>query len=269
MQSENLKSKPQKILGIILSILTYLFFAVCLAALILSVSSKKNSDGAISIFSHQARIVLSDSMAKCDKTDVSGFEIKHISVKSMLFIELVPSDEAEAERWYSELKVGDVLTFRYLYVTQETITHRITDIKKTDSGYIIKLEGDNKSSNADTLTQTIDTSNVNSPNYVIGKVVGQSYPLGLLVTALKSPVGIVSVIIVPCAVIAIFEIIKLTSIISDGKRKKTQRELDIKDAELEKIKSELELLKRNTASMQSPASDGQKTSTSDNKAVNK
>ncbi len=253
MQSEKAKPKVQKILGIILSVLTYLFFGICVLSLILSVSSKKDHDGAVSIFSHQARIVLSDSMAKCDKTDVSEYEIKDISVKSMLFIELVPEDEQEAEAWYSELKVGDVLTFRYLYVTQETITHRITSIEETKDGYIIKLEGDNKSSDSNTLTQTINTASVDSPNYIIGKVVGQSYPLGLLVTALKSPVGILTVVIIPCVIIAIFEIIKLVGIFSEGKRKRAQSEIDKRDAELEEMKRQLEELKQMAMKGQNPA----------------
>ena len=84
------------------------------------------------------------------------------------------------------------MTFKYVYARQETITHRITEItEKPAGGYVIKLEGDNKNSDTETLAQTIDTSLADSPNYVVGKVTGQSYVLGLLITALKSPVGLV------------------------------------------------------------------------------
>ena len=45
------------------------------------------------------------------------------------------------------VKVGDVLTFRYVYATQVTITHRITSITEEANGeFIIELAGDNKNS---------------------------------------------------------------------------------------------------------------------------
>ena len=68
-------------------------------------------DGAVNFFGYEMRTVLSDSMEKCDETDVSGFEIKDIPVKSLVFTETVPTGEA-AEEWYANLKVGDVLTFK-------------------------------------------------------------------------------------------------------------------------------------------------------------
>ncbi len=245
MNKDTSKFNVKRACKITLDVLSYMFFAVCLISLVLSLSLKRDPDGAANIFGHQVRIVRSDSMAECKETDVSEFKIKDIPVKSMLFIELVPEDEENAKKWYSELKVGDVLTFRYVYIRQETITHRIVEISENeDGGFLIFLEGDNKSSDSDTLTQIINTSQKDSPNYIIGKVTSQSYFLGLLITAVKSPVGIICIIILPCLIIAVFEIIRLVGAITEGKRKKEREESLKRDAEFEEMKRQLELLKQ-------------------------
>jgi large-conductance mechanosensitive channel len=249
MSDEKPKTKGQKAVGILLNTLAYAFFAVCIAALFLSVTAKKDSDGAVNLWGRQLRVVVSDSMAKCDETDVGGYDIKDIPIRSMLLIELVPENEAEAEEWYAGLKVGDVLTFRYVYVRRETITHRITEITpKETGGYIIKLEGDNKASDADTLTQTIDTSLTDSPNYVIGKVTGQSLAVGLFITALKSPVGIVCIVIIPCIIIAVFEIIRLINALTENRKKREREEQKKRDEEFEEMKRQLELLQQQQTS---------------------
>ncbi len=256
MANQNMVAKTKKIISVILNVLTYIFFAICLVTLLLSVTAKRDIDGAITIGGMQMRIVVSDSMAKCDETydDIKGYDIKDIPIKSMLFIELVPEEKEQANEWYSKLQTGDVLTFRYVYVQQETITHRIVDIyANKNGGYTIELEGDNKSSDADTLTQTIDTSKEDSPNYVLGKVTGQNYALGVIVSALKSPLGIVCIIIIPCSIIAIFEIVRLVNTLTASKKKKAHEEQLKRDEEFEEMKRQLELLKK----QQSQANDGE------------
>ncbi|MBR5140666.1 MAG: S26 family signal peptidase, partial [Clostridia bacterium] len=149
----------KKIVKIAANILLYLFIAVCIFSVILTISSKKDIDGTATIFGTQMRSVLTSSMEKCDATDVSGFEIKDIPAGSMIFVDVVPEDPEKAQEWYADLKVGDVLTFKYVYVRQETITHRIVDIQPNqDGGYTINLEGDNKGTDSATLAQTINTA---------------------------------------------------------------------------------------------------------------
>ncbi len=240
--AENVKGKSRlrKIFGVIRTIVIYLFFAFCLASLAIAVTSKKDTDGTVTVFGRQMRIVVSPSMEKCEATDVSGYEIKDIRVKSMVFIETVPTEEKAATEWYGKLKAGDVLTFKYVYARQETITHRITEItEKPAGGYVIKLEGDNKNSDTETLAQTIDTSLADSPNYVVGKVTGQSYVLGLLITALKSPVGLVCIVIVPCSIIVIFEIVRIVGAVTEEKKKKQLEQQAEKDRELEELRRRL------------------------------
>ena len=240
--AENVKGKSRlrKIFGVIRTIVIYLFFAFCLASLAIAVTSKKDTDGTVTVFGRQMRIVVSPSMEKCEATDVSGYEIKDIRVKSIVFIETVPTEEKAATEWYGKLKAGDVLTFKYVYARQETITHRITEItEKPAGGYVIKLEGDNKNSDTETLAQTIDTSLADSPNYVVGKVTGQSYVLGLLITALKSPVGLVCIVIVPCSIIVIFEIVRIVGAVTEEKKKKQLEQQAEKDRELEELRRRL------------------------------
>lgn len=244
----------KKVFKIISNVVMYFFIALCVLLVIFSITGKKTS-GAIDVFGHQMRVVVSRSMEKCDQTDVSKWQIKDIPLKSMVFIETAPKDEEDFDKWCDGLKEGDVLTFMYYYSgeSQIPITHRIIDIEEDDDGgYKITLQGDNKPAlekeegvAASAIgTQIIYTSKqFTSTNYIVGKVTGQSYVLGLLVTAVSQPLGIVLIVIVPCLVIAVLEIIKIVGVVNADKKKKAQEKFD-------KQESEIEILKRQLAEMQ-------------------
>ena len=235
----------KKIVKIAANILLYLFIAVCIFSVILTISSKKDIDGTATIFGTQMRSVLTSSMEKCDATDVSGFEIKDIPAGSMIFVDVVPEDPEKAQEWYADLKVGDVLTFKYVYVRQETITHRIVDIQPNqDGGYTINLEGDNKGTDSATLAQTINTATESSPNYVIGKVIGQSYLLGRFESLLKKPVGLVCVVIIPCLIIVMIEFLKIAKLISISRNRKSLEKQKEQEVELEALRRRLAELER-------------------------
>ena len=248
---EKAKTKMKKIGGIALNVLMYVFLAICIFSVVLTVLSKRDADGAANVFGFQMRVVTSDSMAKCELTDVSDYKIKDIPVRSMVFVKTVPDDPQDADEWYGKLKAGDVLTFRYVYTTQVTITHRIISItEKETGGFIIELAGDNKNAEDGQLTQVIDTSIPNSTNYVIGKVVGQSYLLGLIMSLLMQPVGIVLMIIVPCFVIILLEILKISRVFGEDKKNREQEEREKTNSELEELRrklAELERLKQQSA----------------------
>ena len=248
---EKAKTKMKKIGGIALDVLMYVFLAICIFSVVLTVLSKRDADGAANVFGFQMRVVTSDSMAKCELTDVSDYKIKDIPVRSMVFVKTVLDDPADADEWYGKLKAGDVLTFRYVYATQVTITHRIISItEKETGGFIIELAGDNKNAEDGQLTQVIDTSIPNSTNYVIGKVVGQSYLLGLIMSLLMQPVGIVLMIIVPCFVIILLEILKISRVFGEDKKNRKQEEREKTNSELEELRrklAELERLKQQSA----------------------
>lgn len=213
------------------------FLAVCLMSVLATVFAERAPDGGAEIFGYQFRIVTSDSMEKCELTDVSKYDIKSIPLRSMVIVETVPDDEKKADEWYGELKVGDVLTFRYVYTSQVTITHRIVSVEeKKTGGYVIELAGDNKSGATDQLTQTIDTSIPNSMNYVIGKVVGQSRVIGTVMSVLKTPAGIIFAVIVPCLAIILYELLKILKMYGGGGKKKDSEEEKKKDEELEELR---------------------------------
>lgn len=244
---ENTTAK--KVLNVVLSVLMYVFIAICIVGVVFAVSAKKESDGATTIFGTQMRFVLSNSMAKSENSvNVDDFEIKDIPVKSMVFIKVAPRGREEFNEWCKEqeLKVGDVLTFKYVYVKQETITHRITYIEYIEEkgGYEIHLAGDNKNSESENLEQIIYTYEIGSPNYVVGQVVGQSYILGCFVNILKSDLGLVLIVIVPALIIMILEVIKIVRTLGADKRK---AELE----EKQKQQDEIDLLKRKLAELES------------------
>ena len=78
-KNNNKKSVAKKVLKIAGNVLLYLVIAIAMFVLIISITSKKDSDGTATVFGTQLRFVQSDSMEECDLTDVSDFEIKSIT----------------------------------------------------------------------------------------------------------------------------------------------------------------------------------------------
>ena len=241
--SENIKKN--KIKNIIIDVIMYVFLALCAFFVAILVFGQKDVDGTTEVFGHQFRVVTSDSMDECEATDVSIYDIKSIPIKSMVFVELVPENEEDAIKWYSNIQDGDVLTFRYVYTTQVTITHRVkTKIDNLDGTFTFELVGDNKDSDENLLEQVITTGNPASTNYIIGKVVGQSKLLGNVVTTLRNPLGMVLIIILPSLAIIIYEILRIVNVISTEKKKQIKEEYDKKENEIELLKQRLAELEK-------------------------
>ena len=160
---------------------------------------------------------------------------------SMVFVEVV--DEKDPYKFYENIVVNDVVTFKYMVGNrQETITHRVIEREEIDGGFIFTLRGDNINEDGTTSSQFINTTEVDSFNYIIGKVVGVSYPIGVLMNILKSDAGIIGLIIVPCGILIIGEVIKIVNEINKDKIKKSKEkeiELDNKMKELEELKRRL------------------------------
>lgn len=233
----------KRITKIIIDIILILFLALCAVALFLALFSKRDADGAVNMFGMQMRIVVSPSMEENAETDVSDYQIKSIPVRSMVFVQLVPEEEDKAAEWYASLRAGDVLTFRYVYGRQVTITHRITSVTPKADGYVIELQGDNHADETGALTQTVDTTESDSPNYIIGKVTGQSVVLGNVLYIVKQPVGMALIVIVPCSLIIVWEIIRVVGVFGAEKKQKQAEEKRRKDEELDRLRRELEELK--------------------------
>ena len=236
------KNKLKTTTSLILNVILYIFLAICVISVTVTLISKREDDGA-EMFGYQMRVVTSSSMEKSELTDVSGYEIGSIPLNSMVFIQSVPEDPAKANEWYSKIKIGDVLTFKYLYSSQVTITHRVVDKEeKPDGGYIFYLEGDNKVEGQTLMTQVIDTTDAMSPNFIVGKVIAKSFLFGLLISFMQKPVGIVLVVIVPCFIIIMMEIFKIIGVVNDDKKKKAQEETKKKNEEIEELRRRLAAL---------------------------
>lgn len=224
----------KKIFKITSDILLYCFIFLGLITIIITLSSKKDIDGATNIFNYQLRLVITDSMAKCSETNVSKYKIKSIPKNSLVLIKKIKDND------YKKIKEGDVLTFRYLYTEQVTITHRVKSIVEKDTGgYIIELVGDNKTGESELLVQTIDTSIEESPNYIIGEVVYTSIIIGFILNMLKSSLGIVFIIIIPSFIIILLEVIKIINITIIEKRKLAERKANEKEQEILELKKKL------------------------------
>ena len=252
--------KKQKLLKKIfvtaINVVLCLFLLLSALTVAFTVFSRGNGDAA-EIFGYQMRIVISKSMEECESTDVSKYEIKSLPLNTMVFVESVPDDKDEADRWYSELKVGDVLTFKYTFSGEElpvVITHRIADISENSAGgYTIRLVGDNKNYDSKQLVQTINTAVHDDPyNYVIGKVVGSSLVMGKVISFLQEPLAIVLLIILPCFIIIIFEVLRLTRMF---RNKREKEKMDLKEKEIEELRRRLEMLENQNSKSSSDTGD--------------
>lgn len=238
----------KKVANIVLDVVVVAVLLLAFFTIVVTVNAKKSQDkDASSIFGYQLRFVQSGSMEKCAYTDVSKYKVKSIKVKSCVFIKTAPTDVEKIKEWYKTLKVGDVLTFQY---KGEIITHRIVKIeeKETGNGYIITLKGDYKSSKDNEPAEQVIDTEVDTPatvNYIIGKVTGQSYLLGLCVYVLKKPVGIVCVVIVPCLLMIVIQIFRIVNVLGEDKKNKRKEEQANKDDEIEELKRQLAAFQNN------------------------
>lgn len=266
---ENVPKSPKsgvtiakKVANIVLDVVVVAVLLLALFTMIVTVNAKKSKDGTATIFGYQLRFVQSGSMEKCAYTDVSKYKVKSIKVKSCVFIKTAPTSEKEINEWYKTLKVGDVLTFQYNRESaankdnydgdSKIITHRVIKIEKkeTGDGYIITLKGDYKSSKDNEPAEQVIDTEVDTPattTYIIGKVTGQSYLLGLCVYVLKLRVGIICFIIIPCLVIIVFQILRITKVLGEDKKNKRKEEQANKDDEIEELKRQLAALQNAAA----------------------
>lgn len=268
MEQTNQKSKvsTKKVIAIVLDVLLYTFLALAIVVVALTVMSKvaqkDDPNGAPNLFGYEMRYVETGSMEPA------------YPVNTMIFIEKAPTNNEDAKKWFDKVKVGDVLTFYYKIANQQVvITHRVVDIKpNTDTmmvggqevakgGYTIELKGDNTGEDGNVGSQYIHTyAHYNDMavaddqlNYVIGKVVGQSVVLGNVVTTLKNPLGMVLIIIVPCLIVVIFEVIRIISVINGEKQEKAKKLQEEQSNEIENLRRQLALLQMQNGATDSDA----------------
>ncbi len=273
------KVSAKKIITIVLDVLLYLFLALAVVIVALTIMSKlaqkDDPNGAPNLFGYEMRYVETGSMEP------------EYPVNTMIFIEKAPTNYEDSIKWFEGVKVGDVLTFKYREAGQQVvITHRVVKkepfteenfgdkaiyMGKEKGGYVITLEGDNKGDDDEAAQQTIYTyahyndmadANDQIQGHVIGKVAGQSRVLGAMVTTLKNPLGMVLIIIVPCLVVIIIEVIRIIKVFNSEKHEKAKKKQEEQQEKLNKQNDEIELLKQQLALLQQQAGQMQATSAS-------
>ena len=252
-KKKNRGAVAKKTISIVLDVIAGLFAVFSIFVIAVSASMNNGQEEVANIFATQLRLNNSDTMESNEYTDVSSYKIKSIPNESCVFIEAVPTAETEKKAWYSSIKVGDVLAFKYVYYAngsssprQLLTIHRVIKIEaKGEGDFIFTLEGDNRSSSDIRAgQQTIDTSEDGSSwDYIIGKVKGQSHLLGLTITALKEPSGIILIVIAPCLIIIIYEAYRIFSVVKEEKSEKIETEKQKQNEEIAALKKELESLK--------------------------
>lgn len=226
--------KKSKTIAIIKNIVFYvvLAFVVVVAAFSLTSRFTKGKIG-----NTQYLVVVSSSM---DGEKQDEYDIKTIPVKSLISVSLVPSDTEKEKEFYSSLKKGDVITFNYLALGNNTITHRIIEEPTKDSNGIYKytvkgdaVEGDD--------TQILYSDG--RTGEIIGKVKSVNTPLGKFYFFLNSKVGTLVLVILPATALCIYEVCKIIYLVSEDKKKKKEElvleESRKKDAEIEELKKQL------------------------------
>ncbi len=249
------KTKLQKVLSIISTIAVVLVVIVAIFVVFITITAKKSPDGAMNVFGHQMRTILTGSMeecpthneeVECELNDVSDYSIGHLPIDTMIFVEVAPTNADKAEKWYAKIKKGDVLTFQYSGMG--VVTHRVYSIEPWhEGGYKIVLKGDNCGGDGVVDSQVIYTHKTGGYDKVIGKVTGQNLFLGKVVTFIQKPYGAIAVIFVPCFIIMVVEIIKIISIVRASKKEKAeekQKEVDQTQSDIEELKRQIELTKQ-------------------------
>ena len=228
----------KKTFKIISYVILYSLLAFAVLVLLFTLTAKRSDYGATEVFGYQLFTVESESMEKNPNCDVSKYDVRSIPMHSLVFVELKPQDTQERQDWYASLKVGDVLSFRYRYAREVTITHRIISITQNSTGgYLIELKGDNASDADKQAIQTINTSlEETSSNFIIGKVTGQSRALGSLLFAVRQPLGLTFIVIVPCVIIILLEIFRIVTVLNEDKRRKLLVEKQQYEDEIEKLR---------------------------------
>lgn len=226
-KQKNAESKKNP-LKLILNVIFYILVAILLFFAAISITTRITNG---KIGSSQYLVIISSSMEGEEKEE---YDIKTIKVKSLIKVDLVENDS-----FYSTLKKGDIITFNYLSLGNETITHRIVeDPILTDGVYKYKVQGDAVTDDYQTLYSDGRTGEI------IGKVTFVSYPIGVFYFFINSKLGTVILVILPSSAICIYEIAKVIFIVSERKRLKKEVEVnktvDEKDAEIERLKKLLE-----------------------------
>jgi hypothetical protein len=238
------EKKPRKGWTIAKNVLFYTVISFFLAVAVFGIVNRVNG-GTLTFGNDEVRIVLTGSMEKptypdtaegkaeeqADEAKIATYPIGHIKTGSAVVIYKTPTDAAAAQKFYSELAVGDVITFNHAETinggTQTVlISHRIIGKSQDPSTqiYTFITKGD--------ANGAADSNPPNSdPEYheIVGKVTKVSYGWGSFLTFLTGKWGILTFVIIPCVLVAGYEIGKIITMLAADR--KAKRALAAKNSE--------------------------------------
>lgn len=186
------KSKGNFLLGF-RKVLEKIFFVITLiivAILVFSLVSAKISGGPPRVAGHYMYIVLSGSMKPAFDTG------------SLVFVKPISAEM---------IKEGDIITYRGLGVGKQLISHRAVAIDNTDGDIQITTKGD--------ANNAIDPNPVTTEN-LVGKVVLAIPYLGYFIHFTQTKLGLIILILIPAAILLIFEVINLYNNVGAMKKEK-------------------------------------------------
>lgn len=215
------KAKTKKIVGIVLNVVLWLFLIFAAMMTVFAIAASSNADSVPQIGGKVFLSVQSDSMSPTFKKG------------DMIVGKIVSASDL------AELKADDVITFRMDLDgdgTEELNTHRIVKVQDEGNGTVIfTTKGDNNA--------VEDTYNVYVSDVVAVWTGTRIAGLGAVISFMQQPTGFLLVIVLPLAVLFIYQIVVLVRAILKVKNE-GKRQITAADEELIKQRAVEEYLRQ-------------------------
>lgn len=215
------------------NILFYVVLGLILLFAAFSIYGRLNG-GTLRFGDDEIRVVLTGSM----DGEPTSYRIPKIKTGSAVVIKDVPKNDSDANAFYEQLAVGDVLTFvDYLpNGSHVLVTHRIVAIDDLGNqvGYLYTLKGD-----ADSGIQSVSSTE----GLIIGQVTSVSYPWGVFFTFLNGKWGLLTLVILPACGVCCYEVSKIIKLVRNEKHQTSEariKELEAQVASLQAKQNEEE-----------------------------
>ncbi|HYF75353.1 MAG TPA: signal peptidase I [Candidatus Nitrosocosmicus sp.] len=181
----------KKVMKLIGNTVTVLLVVIVAMSVFSMLQHRKNPDKLPSVFGYSTMSVLTGSMRP------------YLQPGDMIVDRIVKAEE---------IKVGDVVTYK---IGSSLVTHRVTEVLTEDSKILLMTRGDaNNTDDGKPITE----------EQLIGKVVSRIPYGGYIARFIRSPIGLLLIIVIPVTFMLIGEV---KNILSGGK-KKTKEETDPK-----------------------------------------
>ena len=228
-----MKKKLKVIASILLSVFVVLFFGINIISLV----SRQGNYGVPQIGKTSFLIVYTDSMEPTLKVD------------SMVVVKEVDPSTLVAKQIDSEGNIivdGDIITF-YRPADDKIVTHRLVGISTNEDGsYTLECFGDNmEASSCGTSGCEGKPHDFINSKYLIGKVVKNSYPLGVVYSFISKPLVSFLLIMIPGGYVLIISIIdfikkaRLLHVENEMEKKRKEEGLETHEEEMERLKQEM------------------------------